>query len=62
MTDKPISQEKYVCGHCHAEIDAGDLWEPTTTPLDLTYRERAPCCPECDGEMFRLPKGDKPTD
>ena len=56
MTDKPISQEKFVCLTCGAEIDAGDF-EPDTTPLAPTYRGRALRCPECGGEKFDLPKG-----
>ncbi len=60
MTDKPISQEKLVCLTCGAEIDAG--FEPDTTPLDPTNRGRELRCPECGGEIFDLPKGDKPAD
>ncbi len=55
MTDKPISQKKFVCLTCGAEIDAG--FEPDTTSLAPTYRGRALRCPECGGEKFDLPKG-----
>ncbi len=60
MTDKPKSQTKIVCGHCGAKIDADELLKPT--PLDLAYRELGPRCPKCSGEIFDLPKGDKPAD
>ena len=62
MTGKPISQEKFVCLTCYAAFDASDLGKPNTTPLDPTYRGRALRCPECGGEKFDLPKGDKPAD
>lgn len=61
MTDKPKSQTIIVCGHCDAEIDAGDF-EPDTTRLDPPYRGRTLRCPKCSGEIIWLLKGDKPAD
>ncbi len=56
MTDKPKSQVKLVCGCFHQEIDADELLKPTTTPLDPTYRERAPRCPDVTERCSSCPK------